>query len=47
MNLENIPVYKSDQLNETTYGKLEGLNKDAATLTYGLEQVTLWRRSFL
>jgi phosphoglycerate mutase, BPG-dependent, family 1 len=46
LNLENIPAYKSDQLNERAYGKLEGLNKDAATLTYGLEKVTLWRRSF-
>lgn len=46
LSLENIPVYQSNKLNERAYGELEGLNKDATALTYGLEQVMLWRRSF-
>lgn len=41
-----IPVYKSWKLNERNYGALEGLNKDDIIKKYGIEKVTLWRRSF-
>lgn len=41
-----IPIYSSDKINERYYGKLQGLNKDAARKKWGKKQVFLWRRSF-
>ncbi|QNS01992.1 MAG: 2,3-diphosphoglycerate-dependent phosphoglycerate mutase [Buchnera aphidicola (Pentalonia nigronervosa)] len=41
-----LSVNKSWRLNERHYGALEGLNKDAVAVKYGIKQVTLWRRSF-
>lgn len=41
-----IPVYKSWQLNERMYGKLQGLNKQETIDKYGPEQVKIWRRSY-
>ncbi|MFM7494970.1 MAG: 2,3-bisphosphoglycerate-dependent phosphoglycerate mutase, partial [Acidimicrobiaceae bacterium] len=34
------------RLNERHYGALQGLDKKATTLKYGVEQTNLWRRSF-
>lgn len=45
--IENTtPVVKDKNLNERSYGKLEGLNKANTILKYGLTQVTDWRRSY-
>lgn len=41
-----IPVYKSWELNERMYGKLQGLNKQETIDAYGPEQVKIWRRSY-
>ena len=41
-----IPIYSDSALNERYYGKLQGINKDAARKKYGKEQVFIWRRSF-
>ncbi len=41
-----IPVYCHEALNERYYGRLQGMNKDAARCKYGKEQVFIWRRSF-
>lgn len=41
-----IPVYSSEALNERYYGKLQGMDKDAARKKYGKEQVFVWRRSY-
>ncbi len=41
-----IPIYSSEKLNERYYGKLQGMNKDAARKKWGEEQVHIWRRSF-
>ncbi len=43
---EDIPVFSSSMLNERYYGKLQGMNKQAARKKYGHEKVFLWRRSF-
>jgi 2,3-bisphosphoglycerate-dependent phosphoglycerate mutase len=42
----NIPVIKSQALNERDYGDLVGLNKDDARKKWGEEQVLKWRRSY-
>ena len=42
----HLPVEKSAALNERNYGALQGLNKDDVAKQYGLDQVTIWRRSF-
>jgi 2,3-bisphosphoglycerate-dependent phosphoglycerate mutase len=42
----NIPVIKSQSLNERNYGDLQGLNKKEVEKKYGSEQFLLWRRSF-
>lgn len=44
--MKYTPVYKSWQLNERYYGKLQGLNKERAREIYGEENVFLWRRSY-
>ncbi len=41
-----IPVFRSSNLNERMYGKLQGLNKAETIAKYGEEQVKLWRRSY-
>jgi 2,3-bisphosphoglycerate-dependent phosphoglycerate mutase len=41
-----IPIHAHDALNERYYGKLQGLNKDAARKKFGQEKVHQWRRSF-
>ncbi|NVY96015.1 2,3-diphosphoglycerate-dependent phosphoglycerate mutase [Lactobacillus sp. DCY120] len=40
------PIYKSWRLNERHYGALRGLNKDYTRKKYGVQQVSLWRRSY-
>ena len=42
----DLPVYISEALNERYYGKLQGLNKEAAMKKFGKEQVHKWRRGF-
>ncbi|HEY6008279.1 MAG TPA: 2,3-diphosphoglycerate-dependent phosphoglycerate mutase, partial [Geobacteraceae bacterium] len=46
MDLMWIPVYNSWRLNERHYGALQGLNKAETAERHGMEQVTLWRRSY-
>lgn len=41
-----IPTHMSWHLNERYYGKLQGMNKDAAREKFGKQQVHTWRRSF-
>ena len=41
-----IPVHRSWRLNERHYGALTGLNKAETAAKYGLEQTTIWRRSY-
>src|SRR2546430_2610097 len=42
----NIPVEKSQALNERHYGDLQGLNKAETAKKFGDEQVKIWRRSY-
>ncbi len=46
MDLAWIPVFRSWQLNEKSYGALQGLNKAETAHKYGNEQVLKWRRSY-
>lgn len=41
-----IPVNRAWQLNERSYGGLQGLNKAETAAKYGEEQVHIWRRSY-
>lgn len=41
-----IPVFKSWELNERMYGKLQGLNKQETIDKFGADQVKIWRRSY-
>ena len=41
-----IPVTKAWQLNERHYGGLQGLDKQQTVDKHGIEQVTVWRRSY-
>ena len=43
---KNIPVEKSQALNERHYGDLQGLNKAETAKKFGDEQVKIWRRSY-
>lgn len=43
---KNIPIIKSEALNERSYGELQGLNKTETEQKYGVEQVLQWRRSY-
>ncbi|ABR55287.1 phosphoglycerate mutase 1 family [Methanococcus vannielii SB] len=45
-SINYTPVYKSWELNERYYGKLQGLNKERAKEIYGKDDVFLWRRSY-
>ena len=42
----SIPIINAWQLNERHYGALQGLDKQETVNKYGLEQVTIWRRSY-
>lgn len=42
----DLPVIRSEALNERDYGDLTGQNKDEARVKFGAEQVQIWRRSF-
>jgi len=42
----DIPIERSEALNERHYGQLQGLNKDEVRQQYGEEQFRLWRRSY-
>lgn len=41
-----VPVTKDWRLNERHYGGLTGLNKAETAEKHGVEQVTIWRRSY-
>jgi 2,3-bisphosphoglycerate-dependent phosphoglycerate mutase len=41
-----IPIKNAWQLNERHYGALQGLDKQATVAKYGIDQVTVWRRSY-
>ena len=44
--MTQIPVTRSQALNERDYGDLTGMNKNEARKRYGEKKVALWRRSF-
>ncbi len=46
MNMMWLPVERRWQLNERSYGALQGLNKAETTEKHGAEQVHIWRRSY-
>ncbi len=41
-----IPIHNKWELNERHYGALQGLDKQATVDKYGIDQVTIWRRSY-
>lgn len=41
-----LPVIRAWELNERSYGALQGLNKSATATKHGDEQVMVWRRSY-
>ncbi|KAJ1454121.1 histidine phosphatase superfamily [Pelagophyceae sp. CCMP2097] len=41
-----VPVVKAWQLNERHYGDLTGLDKQQTVDKHGIDQVTVWRRSY-
>ncbi|MEN3026181.1 MAG: 2,3-diphosphoglycerate-dependent phosphoglycerate mutase [Chlorobiota bacterium] len=41
-----LPIERSEALNERHYGQLQGMNKDEVRQRYGEEQFRLWRRSY-
>lgn len=43
---KNLPVEKSQALNERHYGDLQGLDKAETAKKFGDEQVKIWRRSY-
>jgi 2,3-bisphosphoglycerate-dependent phosphoglycerate mutase len=43
---KDVPIERSQALNERHYGDLQGLNKAETAKKYGDEQVHVWRRSF-
>ncbi len=45
-NLEIMPVFEKEELNERYYGDLQGKNKKETAEKYGEEQVHKWRRSY-
>lgn len=42
----DLPIERSEALNERHYGDLQGLDKDETRKKYGEEQVHIWRRSY-
>ena len=47
MDLMWIPVHRSWRLNERHYGGLQGLDKAETAEKHGLDQVKIWRRSYV
>jgi 2,3-bisphosphoglycerate-dependent phosphoglycerate mutase len=43
---KDLPIERSEKLNERHYGDLQGLNKAETAEKFGDEQVKLWRRSY-
>ena len=43
---QDLPVERSEALNERHYGDLQGLDKAETARKYGDEQVHIWRRSY-
>lgn len=43
---KDIPIFRSDRLNERHYGGLQGLNKKETAERFSPEQVHIWRRSY-
>lgn len=43
---EIFPIFTSKNLNERSYGDLQGLEKNAASKTFGTAKVLKWRRGF-
>lgn len=41
-----VPIKNAWQLNERHYGALQGLDKQETVAKYGIDQVTVWRRSY-
>ena len=41
-----IPIHNAWELNERHYGALQGLDKQETVDKYGIDQVTIWRRSY-
>ena len=46
MDLMWIPVHRDWRLNERHYGALQGLDKAETAARHGIEQTTIWRRSY-
>jgi 2,3-bisphosphoglycerate-dependent phosphoglycerate mutase len=46
MDLMWIPVIRAWELNERSYGALQGLNKVETATEHGADQVHIWRRSY-
>lgn len=44
---ETIPIFMNENLNERSYGDLQGLDKNVASELFGAEQVLKWRRGFV
>jgi 2,3-bisphosphoglycerate-dependent phosphoglycerate mutase len=42
----DLPIERSEALNERMYGDLQGMNKDEAEARFGADQVFHWRRSY-
>jgi len=45
-NLDILPIFYHNALNERMYGELQGKNKDETRAEFGEEQVHIWRRSY-
>ncbi|MFA5129600.1 MAG: histidine phosphatase family protein [Patescibacteria group bacterium] len=43
---DDIPIYETTMLNERYYGKLQGMEKDAARKHFGTDLVEGWRRGY-
>lgn len=43
---ETFPVFMSENLNERSYGNLQGMSKEIASTQFGAEKVFEWRRGF-
>ena len=43
---QTIPIFTHEDLNERSYGDLQGLNKKVAARKFGAKQVLEWRRGF-
>lgn len=43
---KSFPIFMNRNLNERSYGELQGINKDEAARRFGADQVLKWRRGF-